>query len=160
MKIMRQVYRRLYLALLTLLLGMSITAVSAGEINTGYFGNVAIEGYDPVAYFTENRPMKGSEQYSLEWLGAIWHFANERHRELFAENPIKYAPQYGGHCADGTAFGDKTANIDPEAWRIIDGKLYLNHDQGAAAELEDIPERLKEADANWPKIRAELIAAE
>jgi len=133
-------------------------AASAAEVNTGYFGNIAIKGYDPVAYFTEGRAMKGAEAFSHTWLGADWHFANAQHRELFAASPIKYAPQYGGLCADGVAYGDKTVNIDPEAWRIIDGKLYLNFDQGAAIELEQTPGQLEKAEANWPRIKAELFA--
>ena len=131
--------------------------VHAGEpINTGYFGGIAIKGYDPVAYFTKGRAMKGSEKFAHTWMGAPWHFANARHRDLFAAEPIKYAPQFGGYCADGVAYGQSTANIDPEAWRIINGKLYLNYDKGAAAELEEIPGQIDKAKANWPKIKAKL----
>lgn len=125
-------------------------------INTGYFGGIAIKGYDPVAYFTKSRAMKGSEKFAHKWLGAPWHFANARHRDLFAAEPIKYAPQFGGYCADGVAYGQSTANIDPEAWRVISGKLYLNYDKGAAAELEEIPGQIDKAKANWPKIKAKL----
>lgn len=142
-------------ALVPLLLFIG-AAARAGDINTGYFGNVAIKGYDPVAYFTMHRPQKGSEDISMEWLAAKWYFANDEHRKLFAANPVKFAPQYGGYCADGVAYGDTTANIDPAAWRIIDGKLYLNYDQGAAAEIEDIPGQLDKAVANWPKVQAAL----
>ena len=130
----------------------------AGEINVGYFGNVAIKGYDPVAYFTESQAVRGSPEFSHRWLGATWHFAGAKHRDLFAANPISYAPQYGGNCAGGLAYGDMTTNIDPEAWRIIDGKLYLNYDQGVAAELEEVPGLLKKVEANWPKVRAQLLA--
>ena len=72
--------------------------VGAGEINTGYFGNVAIKGYDPVAYFTEQRAVKGAEGISHSWLGADWKFSSEKHKNLFSESPVKYAPQYGGFC--------------------------------------------------------------
>ena len=75
----------------------------AGAVNTGYFGSVAIEGYDTVAYFTDGKATKGSEEYSYDWLGASWHFANDEHRKLFAANPISYAPQFGGLCAEGVA---------------------------------------------------------
>lgn len=131
---------------------------AAGEINTGYFGNVAIKGYDPVAYFTLSRAAKGSEELAYNWLGATWHFSTAEHRELFAASPVKYAPQYGGLCSDGVAYGQTTANIDPEAWRIIDGKLYLNYDQGAAAEIEEIAGQLEKAEENWPEISANLLA--
>lgn len=130
----------------------------AGEINVGYFGNVAIKGYDPVAYFTESQAVEGSPEFSHQWLGATWQFSGAEHRDLFAANPISYAPQYGGHCADGLAYGDMTTNIDPEAWRIIDGKLYLNYDQGSAAELEEVAGQLAKVEANWPKVRAQLLA--
>lgn len=129
----------------------------AGEVNIGYFGNVAIKGYDPVAYFTERKAVKGSPEFSHEWLGATWLFSRSEHRDSFATNPVSYVPQYGGYCADGLAYGDKTANIDPEAWRIIDGKLFLNYDQGSAAELEELPGQLAKAEANWPKLRARLL---
>ncbi|MCP4982297.1 MAG: hypothetical protein GY935_17605 [Gammaproteobacteria bacterium] len=129
----------------------------ASEVNTGYFGNVAIKGYDPVAYFTEQQAMKGSEDISYNWLGAEWIFSTEKHRKLFSESPIKYAPQYGGFCADGVAYGDFTTNIDPQAWRIIEGKLYLNYDHGAAAELEEVEGQLKKIEQNWPKVRAQKL---
>lgn len=134
-------------------------SVQAGEINTGYFGNVAIKGYDPVAYFTMQRPVKGTEGITHDWLGATWNFTSEEHKALFEDNPVKYAPQYGGHCADGIAYGDTTTNIDPSAWRIINGKLYLNYDQGAAAELEEIEGQLEKSAGNWPKIRERLLKA-
>ena len=133
-------------------------SVDAGEINTGYFGNVAIKGYDPVAYFTMRKAVKGSDEHAQDWLGAEWHFANAEHRNLFASNPVKYAPQYGGHCADGIAYQEKTANIDPEAWNIIDGKLYLNFAPVAAEEFEAEPEVQNRAESNWPDIRGALIA--
>jgi YHS domain-containing protein len=132
--------------------------VSAGEVNTGYFGNVAIKGYDPVAYFTEDRAVKGSENFSHTWLGADWNFSSEKHKKLFSENPVQYAPQYGGHCSDGISYGVTTTNIDPEAWRIIDGKLYLNYDQGAAVEIEEIDGQIAKAEDNWPEIRERLLA--
>lgn len=134
-------------------------AVGAGEVNTGYFGNVAIRGYDPVAYFTMSKAVEGDPAIYHTWLGAEWQFANERHRDLFVADPISYAPQYGGHCSDGLAYDTVTVNIDPDAWRIIDGKLYLNYDQGAAVELEELPGQIEKADANW-QIRRKEIAAD
>lgn len=107
---------------------LSNPSLADSRINTGYFGNVAIQGYDPVAYFTESEAVKGSEEHAVKWLGANWHFANEEHKEMFSADPTKYAPQYGGHCATGMAIhGGLTKDIDPEAWAIIDGKLYLNY---------------------------------
>ena len=131
--------------------------VTAGEVNTGYFGNVAIKGYDPVAYFTEKRAVKGKEDIAHSWLGAEWQFSSDRHKKLFSENPFKYAPQYGGFCADGVAYEETTSNIDPQAWRIIDGKLYLNFSEGAAAELEEVEGQLEKAERKWPEIREKIL---
>jgi hypothetical protein len=143
---------------LVLVLGLILTSqAGAGEVNTGYFGNVAIKGYDPVAYFTEHRAVKGNDDISHNWLGAQWIFSSEKHKALFSANPVKFAPQYGGHCADGVAYGEITTNIDPEAWRIIEGKLYLNYDQGSAAELEEVEGQMGKSVTNWPTIRARLL---
>lgn len=144
-------------AVIAVALGSFGKSVVAGEINTGYFGNVAIKGYDPVAYFTMSRAVKGSEEIASDWLGATWHFSTAENRELFTASPVRYAPQYGGHCSDGVAYGSTTTNIDPEAWRIIDGKLYLNYDPGAAAEIEETPGQIAKAEENWPEIRAALL---
>ncbi len=130
---------------------------NAGEVNTGLRGSVAIKGYDPVAYFTERRAVRGELTISHQWLGAIWRFSNENHKRMFSENPVKYAPQYGGHCADGVALGVIVTDIDPEAWRIIDGKLYLNADEAAATELEEVEGQLERSKANWPRLRARLL---
>lgn len=139
----------------------SIAAAAAAQagnaVNTGYFGGVAIMGYDPVAYFTEGRPRKGSKDFTYEWLGTPWYFASAEHRDLFIGDPAKYAPQYGGYCVGEVAYSGATVNIDPEAWRIINGKLYLSYDKGFANEFESHPdEYLIKADANWPAVRAQL----
>lgn len=152
----KSIFTQFILALAVFTLSVS---VNAGEINTGYFGNVAIKGYDPVAYFTEERAVKGSENFSHSWLGAEWNFSSDEHMKLFAENPVQYAPQYGGHCSDGIAYGTTTTNIDPEAWRIIEGKLYLNYDQGAAIEIEEIDGQIGRAEDNWPEIRKRILTA-
>ena len=146
-------------AALALLLVFYIPGLaSAGEVNTGYFGNVAIKGYDTVAYFTKKSAMKGNEDISHSWLGAEWNFSSEKHKKLFSENPVKFAPQYGGFCADGIAYGDFTTNIDPEAWRIIEGKLYLNYDHGSAAELEEVEGQMAKIEKNWPEVQAKKLA--
>ena len=124
----------------------------AGEVNTGYFGNVAIEGYDTVAYFTEKRAVKGSEKFQSEWLGAIWRFSSDENRKLFDASPMDYAPQFGGLCSEGLAYGEMTVNIEPEVWQIIDGKLYIT----AGASFEDLPANRPKAETNWPAVHAEL----
>lgn len=132
-------------------------AQEAEVVNTGYFGDVAIRGYDPVAYFTENKAVEGSEKFSHHWLGATWHFASAENRDLFKREPLKYAPQYGGHCADGVSFGTITTNIDPKAWRIIDGKLYLNYDPGAADGFEKNPSKVTDSQKYWPQVKQTLV---
>jgi YHS domain-containing protein len=134
------------------------TAEEDMPINTGYFGNVAILGYDPVAYFSEGRAVKGSPEIKQSWLGAIWYFSSDANRDAFAADPIRYAPQYGGFCAMSTAFGEISANIDPEAWRIIDGRLYLF---GGKAGLEEdfdpnAAKVLADAEAHWPEVKKEI----
>jgi YHS domain-containing protein len=117
----------------------------------------AIEGYDTVAYFTDGKATKGSEEFAYDWLGATWFFANAEHRDLFAENPVQYAPQYGGHCAMGAAFGESTSNIDPDAWAIVNGKLYLQYSKGASEDWEkDSANLIAAADQKWPEIKARL----
>jgi YHS domain-containing protein len=135
----------------------NVPIASADPVNTGYFGGAAIMGYDPVAYFTESRATKGSEEFSYDWLGTPWQFANSKHRDLFMDDPAKYAPQYGGYCVGEVAFNGDTINIDPEAWAIIDGKLYLGYSKIFMAKFEANPnEFLAKAEANWPTVKAQL----
>jgi hypothetical protein len=131
-------------------LSQNMAALASNEVNTGYFGNVAIQGYDPVAYFTQRKAVKGSEDHMLEWLGAHWQFETEEHKKLFAAKPQNYAPQYGGFCATGMAIhGGLTRDIDPEAWAIIDGKLYLNYSKDTNTLLTEGVVSVDKADANW-----------
>ncbi|MFC4700186.1 YHS domain-containing (seleno)protein [Glaciecola siphonariae] len=102
----------------------SIEAVNVDE------NRVAIKGYDPVAYFTDAKPVLGSQQFSAEYNGAIYQFESAEHKALFEGTPAKYAPQYGGYCAFGVT-QEKKYDIDPNAWAVVDGKLYLNLNSGA-----------------------------
>ena len=150
--------RRTTLALATTLLSALLIApapaAALDPVNETLFGGVAVEGYDPVAYFTEGGPVEGSRQFEHAWQGATWRFASAAHRDLFAADPAKYAPQYGGYCAYAVARG-YTAEIDPEAWRIVDGKLYLNYDREVQKLWEaDLAGHVRAADANWPKLVA------
>ena len=135
-------------------------AIGQNAVNTGLFGGVAIEGYDPVAYFTEGKAMKGSEEFAYDWVGTPWHFAKAKHRDLFAADPARYAPQFGGYCTLGVGLnGHAAENIDPErAWRIIDDKLYFVYDPTYVGELDGSggEKWLANADANWPELKAEL----
>ena len=125
-------------------------------VNTGYFGDIAIQGYDPVAYFTKGAAEQGKKEFTHEWLGAKWQFINLQHKKLFSEAPHKYAPQYGGHCATGLAIhGNLTKDIDPEAWAIVDGKLYLNYSKETNKLLTGDVISLEKADANWRKAQSQ-----
>jgi YHS domain-containing protein len=114
---------------------------------------VAVKGYDVVAYFEQQQPVKGTPTLSITWSGAIWYFSSEAHRKLFLASPQKYAPQYGGYCAWAVSRG-YTASIDPNAWKIVDQKLYLNFSLSVQKQWEqDIPGNIALADKNWPALR-------
>ena len=128
--------------------------VAVAEEPAGVFaeGGVAIRGADPVAYFTEGGYVAGSASYTHEWGGATWQFASAENRDLFVSNPGAYAPQYGGFCAWAVSQG-YTAPVDPTAWEIVDGKLYLNFDARIQRRWErDIPGNIASADQNWPAV--------
>lgn len=112
----------------------------------------AIRGTDPVAYFTEGRPVEGSEEFTSTYNGAVWAFSSAENKALFDADPTAYAPQYGGYCAWAVAQG-YTASTVPEAWHIEDGKLYLNFSLGVQRRWsEDIPGNISKGDANWPNV--------
>jgi YHS domain-containing protein len=145
-------------------LALAVTALSAGSaladdsVNTGYFGGVAIMGYDTVAYFTDGKAVKGSEEFSYDWLGTPWHFASKKHQEMFMSEPVKFAPQYGGYCAAEVAgSGTVTVNIDPQAFKIIDGKLYLIYDKVHTDTFTaQAGDAVPKGDTNWPIVKANL----
>ena len=116
-------------------------------------GGTAIRGYDPVAYFTQGKPVEGSPQYTTEHQGAQWRFASPENRDLFAAAPEKYVPQYGGYCAWAVA-NNYIAPIDPHAWSIKDGKLYLNFSKFVRARWAvDKSGNIAKANQNWPGLR-------
>jgi YHS domain-containing protein len=111
----------------------------------------AIKGYDPVAYFTQSQPVKGNAKITYAWHGATWHFVNEENKATFTKNPEQYAPQYGGYCAYGVAKG-YNVKIEPDAWAIENGKLYLNYDQSVQKDWnKDRKGYIEEANKNWVK---------
>jgi YHS domain-containing protein len=129
----------------------AVTVFAASPINIGSNG-VAIKGYDPVAYFTMDKPVKGNNDFEYEWKGVKWRFSTENHMKLFIKDPDKYAPRYGGYCAYGVAV-DALFDIKPEAWSIVDRKLYLNKNLDVRETWrKDIPGNIKKADMNWPGI--------
>ena len=115
----------------------------------------AIRGFDPVAYFTQGKPVEGSEEFTHSWMDALWYFASEENRAAFAAEPERYAPRYGGYCAWAVSQG-YTASIDPKAWRIVDDRLYLNYSKSVQRRWENnIPGNIRKADRNWPVLLAE-----
>lgn len=112
----------------------------------------ALRGYDAVAYLNENKPVKGSAEYTVEYKGSTFRFASRANRDAFAADPEKYAPQYGGFCAFGTAGGYK-ASTDPAAFTVVDGKLYLNYNSDVQRQWRtDISGFVAKADQNWPAV--------
>ena len=136
--------------------GLATPVAADGVVNSSFLGGVAIEGTDPVAYFDQGRPVEGSSDFEHEWMGATWRFVSAENRDRFAADPEKYAPQYGGYCAWAVSQG-YTAKIDPEAWSIVDDKLYLNYSKDVQKQWSaDVPGNITKGDANWPTIRADL----
>ncbi|TGK17883.1 YHS domain-containing protein [Leptospira fluminis] len=115
-------------------------------------GRTAIKGYDPVSYFTENKPVAGEEKFQTSWNGAQWKFSSRKNLDAFRKNPENYAPQYGGYCAYAMRDGE-TYEIDPNAWKIVNGKLYLNYNEKVNGFWSrDIPGNIKKADEQWSKL--------
>ncbi len=121
-------------------------------VYTGFLSSLAVDGHDPVAYFTEGRPVAGSRALESEYNGATWRFASAANKAAFDAEPARYAPQYGGYCAWAVSEG-YTAKGDPANWRIVDSKLYLNYNTEVQRTWEkDIPGNIGKADGNWPKV--------
>lgn len=139
--------------LVVLFAGWTMAASAAvAPVNKTFFGGQAVKGYDPVSYFESGAPQKGDSAISYQWNGAKWIFVNAAHRDAFAAEPGKYAPQFGGYCAWAVSQG-YTADIDPEAWKIVDGKLYLNYSVEIQKKWEaDIPGFIEKAEKNWPEL--------
>lgn len=121
---------------------------------------VALRGYDPVAYLKDSKPAKGSAEYKAQYKGSTFHFASKANRDAFVTDPAKYAPQYGGFCAFGTAGGYKAAT-DPAAFTVVDNKLYLNYNRDIQRQWRaDIPGFVAKADKNWPAVHRQTKVIE
>jgi YHS domain-containing protein len=151
--------RRFILLLITL---CTIAPFSVNA-NVGWFferNGLAIDGYDPVAYFTEQKPVKGLAHFRADFRGTTFQFASAANRDTFAADPTKYAPQYGGYCAYGMAKGYK-AKIDPAAFTVVGDKLYLNYSEAVRSRwLSDIPGYVQKADTNWPDVQRQTKVQE
>jgi YHS domain-containing protein len=132
-------------------LALALTVQAQTNVDSS---GVALKGYDPVAYFTEGKPVRGKPEFTARHDGAMYRFASAASRDAFVAAPAKYAPQYGGYCAYGMAAGYK-APIEPDAWTVVDGKLYLNYNQSVRSRwASDVPGYVRKADANWPTVRS------
>jgi YHS domain-containing protein len=139
-----------------ILTSFSLAFLLLAELGDIAIGNspqdeIAIKGYDTVAYFKLGKAVQGNKSFSFQWHDMTWYFLNKENRDLFAADPGKYAPQYDGYCAWAMTEARK-AKTDPEVWKIVDGKLYLNCSWEAYQKWSrDIPGNIKKADANWLK---------
>lgn len=125
-------------------------SAAGSPVFTGETDGVAINGYDPVAYFREHRPVEGRDEHTMTWKGVTWRFSSAENRDLFSGDPEKYAPQYGGYCAYAAA-NNAIAKTEPDAFTIYEGKLYLNYDQNIKSRWDGDRMRYVElADDYWP----------
>jgi YHS domain-containing protein len=139
-------------ALTALFVTAAPSAAQQAPVYTGLLSRVAVGGYDPVAYFTQGRPVRGSTQFRITHQGYEYRFASAEHLAQFRANPARYLPQYGGYCAWAVAQG-YTASGNPQNWRIVDGRLYLNYNDEVQTRWErDIPGFIRSANANWPSV--------
>lgn len=144
--------RTLLISLATLALAGTAVPSLAGEPWFYSRDGAVIGGYDVVAYFREGQAVKGRAEYALMWKGATWHFSSAENRDHFEMNPKAYAPQFGGYCAYAVSRG-YTASGEPEAWKIVDGKLYLNYSKSVRRLWQqDVPGNITKATANWPGV--------
>jgi YHS domain-containing protein len=134
------------------LLFFGVAALAKSEIYTGFLSSSAVGGYDPVAYFTVGQAVKGSDQFMFHYEGANWYFSSAENLARFKNDPIKYAPRYGGYCAWAVAEGD-TAKGDPLQWTIHKNRLYLNYNEEIKNRwLADVDNFIAKGDRNWPGV--------
>jgi YHS domain-containing protein len=151
----RRNFIRLFGPTLALLAVTPGRAAPGRPVNTlGSSDGTAIRGYDPVAYFRQGAPMLGKAEFSVSHGGAVWRFANAENKAAFEADPERYLPAYGGFCAYGTSRG-YLVKIEPEAWSIVGGRLYLNYDLSVRKTWLGKPGTyIARADASWPGLRA------
>jgi YHS domain-containing protein len=126
------------------------TIAAAKDLQNLDSNGVGIQGYDPVAFFTDNRPVKGNPQFQSDYHGAKYYFTSAEHKAAFDEKPAKYEPQFGGYCAYGASRSHK-APVKIEAWQIVDGRLLMQYDLDVKNDFnKDQQGNLHKADQNWP----------
>jgi YHS domain-containing protein len=147
---MTQSIQRFLLLLCSVLLSTGVFAKDA--ISTSWTNDLAVSGYDTVAYHTQQQAVEGDKAYQTQWQGATWQFSSADNLELFLIEPEKYAPQYGGYCAWAVSQG-KTASSDPTQFEIVNGKLYLNYNKSIQKKwLADRDTLIVKAEQNWPDV--------
>ena len=154
---MSQPSRRLVLSVASVaawcaLLGL-LSFSAAEAASTKNQTRIALDGYDPVAYFTDGHPILGSQAFAFDFDDAVYYFKSAEHREMFVTDPDRYAPQYSGYCAISVSIGKKV-HADPEAWVISDGKLFVFGAKSGVPMFEkDSAAIVNQANANWPTVR-------
>jgi len=128
--------------------GLMLSGMAVGQNGP----HVALKGYDPVAYFTDKRPVKGANEHSFDFDGSRYLFSSDKNQAMFASDPDRYAPQFSALCTTGLAFGKKV-EADPNQWAIVDGKLYLFSSAGAVAKAKSDPTIVGAAKANWSRLK-------
>ena len=139
---------------------LAISSVSfAADIDVSANANdVAIHGYDAVSYFSDSKATKGNQKYTATYKSAIYQFSNEENRNKFKQNPERFTPQFGGYCAMGVAL-NKKLETDPTAWKIVDGKLYLNLNKAVQKKWStDIPGYITTANRVWSGIQGVSVS--
>ncbi len=137
-----------------LISAIALIAISSNAIaGSNYHSTPAVQGYDVVTYHTDKRPLRGNGNYTANHDGATYTFSSKENMQTFKASPEKYIPAYNGYCAFGVSVGKKFIG-DPEVYRVINGKTYLNLDSGIQAQwLKDTDGRIVTADKKWPKIK-------
>ena len=140
-----------FLSFLLLVIGIALSASAQTKTLQNLDKNgLAIQGYDPVSFFTDGKPVKGKPEFTAKHNGATYQFASKEHQELFLKSPEKYAPQFGGYCAYGVS-KNGLYSIEPDAFQVVDGKLLLQYSKGARDDFnKDVKGNLAKANANWP----------
>jgi YHS domain-containing protein len=141
------------------LFSLSATAQDAGILRKKHFNlesGIAIKGYDPVTYHTQNKAVKGKKELAVSHLGVLYYFSSAENKELFKSSPFKYEPEYGGWCAYAMGNSGEKVSIDPETFKLLNGKLYLFYNRYFTNTLKDWnknePALKRNADINWPKL--------
>jgi YHS domain-containing protein len=145
------VMKKLFLALFVMTLARPVAAQTKTLLNLDRTG-LAIQGYDPVAFFTDGKPVKGNPEFPARYNGALYYFASKEHRDLFKAGPAKYEPSFGGFCAYGVS-RNKLVEIEVDAFQIVDGRLLLQYSKGVRDDFnKDTKGNLSKANTNWPAL--------